>query len=335
MQKAKSLTHRSALFFALAALTLLVATGCGPRLSGGETAQAISEDQAVVDLPAFVVDINAGGQPSVGGVPVAQLGTLANQDLSNLELPEEWVTYLTTTGVQHIQIDNSADGLTILVNGQSVPSIAWNGESLMTTAATLETLGFGVPLLEQLLPLVEQMGAGVTIRFPVNEGVQEIPLAQMENSVSADEAAAAQQAFLEAVAAPPTIRVVVSYSDDGTWVVEDLTGQQWQQLTNLPFTAANLEPSLVRGASAAGIQNITLSTNPQGIFVSINDEDLPYLSWENGEVLNTIALADELGLIEQAAAGAGSLDVDQLVATVEQLLPVVQASDVQISVNFP
>ncbi len=335
MQKAKSLTHRFALFFALAMLALLATTGCAPRLSGGETAEAISADEAVVDLPAFVVDIDASGQPGVGGVPVAQLGALAGQDLSNLVLPEEWVTYLTTYGVQHIQIDNSANGLTILVNGQSVPSIAWNGQSLMTTAQTLKKLNFTVPLLEQLLPLVEQMGAGITVRFPLKEGAEPIPLAQMENSASADEAVAAQQAFLDDVGSPPTIRVVVNYQDDGTWIVESLTGQEWQQLTGLPFTAANLEPALVRGASGAGIQNIMLSTNPQGIFVSINGEDLPYLSWENGEVLNAIALANELGLIDQAASNAGSLDVDQVIATVEQLLPLVQASDVEVSVNFP
>ena len=79
---------------------------------------------------------------------------------------------MTLYDIQHIQIETTADGLLILINGQMVPSIAWDGEKLVATADALKTFGASVALLDKVLPLVQHLGIGVTLRFPVAQGAE-------------------------------------------------------------------------------------------------------------------------------------------------------------------
>ena len=115
----------------LLAATLGV-TACAPRTGGGATATAGADQPLLVDLPALVVDFDAEGKASLAGVPVADL----NPSLAALDdaIGPETVAMFTEDNIQHIQVSTTPTGVDILVNGQAIPSLAWDGESLANGA---------------------------------------------------------------------------------------------------------------------------------------------------------------------------------------------------------
>lgn len=310
----------------------LIIAGCGPRATGGQLASAAEPAQLVVDLPALVIDVDNAGAVSLGGVGVAEMGGMLGQDLSALSFPAETVSFLTASNIQHFQIDNTPNGLLILVNGSPVPSLAWDGESLIATAEVLENIGAGIVLLDKVLPLVRNLGIGVIIRLPVAEGAEPIALVVPDDEV-ARRAMEAQQEFLDAVGMPPTFQVVIEYAPDGTWSIGDLSQAELSALAPIPLDALNLEPAVVQGASMAGIEELGLATNPEGIFISVNGRTLPHITWAEGRVNHVINLAVQTGMLD-IVLGADP-EADALLDTVQSLLPAVQASDVNIKVVFP
>ena len=161
---------------------LLMMSACAPRATGGEIAASAAEADVAVDLPALVLDIQPDGSLSVGGLPLKELGAVVGQDLSAANLGPDTAAALASAGIQHIQIDNTPDGLLVLVNGKPIPSLAWDGESLVTTAEVVEQVGGpSVALLDKLLPLIGKMGLGVIVRAPVPEGADRLPLVNMDS----------------------------------------------------------------------------------------------------------------------------------------------------------
>ena len=130
-----------ALWLTLLLIAVLIIAGCAPRAQGGETAALAGTEDLAIDMPALVIDFEADGTASVGGVPVAQLDdTFAEGALDALVLPADQIAQMTDAGIQHVQISNSPNGLLILVNGQPIPSIKWDGEILTTTAEAAEAV---------------------------------------------------------------------------------------------------------------------------------------------------------------------------------------------------
>ncbi len=334
MQRENLLTQkrRSMLLVSLVMAVLVLLVGCAPRATSGELAANADSADVVVDLPALVLDVLGNGQLSLGGQSLAELGSQFGTDLAAAALPQDAVDFLTASNIQHIQVDNTAEGLLILVNGKPIPSLAWDGEKLVATAEVLGTLGAGVTLLDKVLPLVTNLGIGVIIRFPVAAGSEAMPMVAIDDEVAA-QAMAAQEEFLAAVGTPPTFQVTVNYAEDGTWTVADLAQAQWSQLLPVPLETLNLSPALVAQLTAAGIEEIGLATNSDGIFISINGKTLPYITWADGRINQLLALAEETGLLAQVTGSDPNMQA--IMDTVASLLPAVQASNVSLRVNFP
>ena len=327
--------RRLTMFAALLMVSIFALVGCGPRATGGSAAAIAGSDNAVVDLPAIVIDIDDEGNPSVGGLPITTVAAMAGVDAAQLDqliIPADIVSQLKDGNIQHIQIDNSIDGIIVLVNGEPIPFFVWDETSLVTTAETLETFGVSVALLDRVLPLIRTIGLAAVIRLPIADGNEPIPTVVAGDSTAAAAAQAAQAEFLAAAGQAPKIQIVVDYAPDGTWQVGGLSQEEWSQIAPLPWESLNLDPGLIAGAKEAGVNTVVLATNPDGIFISLNDKTLPYISWNNGEVAHTLKLAGQLGLLD-SMMGADS-DMGQLLGTIESLLPMVQASDVNMVVNF-
>ncbi|RME63197.1 MAG: hypothetical protein D6790_05085 [Caldilineae bacterium] len=325
--------RRLMLWATLLLVAMLVLSGCAPRAGAGEAAaQATDPMELVVDLPAIVVDIQADGSPTIGNVPVAQLGALAGADLSTLAVPKEWVDYMVGGNIQHVQVNNRPDGLLLLVNGEAIPSVNWDGESLAATADVLSQFGMAVPMLEKVLGLVDQIGIGVIVRFPVQAGVAQIPLYVEGDGSAAMAAKAAQEEFLAAVGAPPRINLPVFYGADGSWEVGGLTDAEWTALTGAPLNALRLSPTVLSSLSNAGVETLGISTDIAGIHISINGKSLPTLDWSEGKATHLLDVADQLGLWSMVAPG---MDIGGVLTTVEELLPVVQTADFDLTVHLP
>jgi hypothetical protein len=323
---------RFSVVVALCLVAGLILAGCAPRATTGEAATAADDSSIVVDLPALVIDIQSDGSATVGEMSLASLGEMVGQNLSTLSVPVEWVDYFSAANIQHIQIANTPEGILILVNGQAIPSLAWDGEKLVATAEVLEQFGATVALLDKILPLVRNLGIGVTLRMPVAQGAEVLPLTTMDDTV-ARTALAAQEEFLRAVGTPPTFQVVLTYAEDGTWTLGEMTQAEWSSIAPIPWEQLNLPPQTIQAASNAGIDEVGLTTNAQGIFISINGKTLPYITWADGRINHVLNLALEAGLLD-GLMGANP-NMATLMETVESLLPAVQASNVNIRVVFP
>jgi hypothetical protein len=328
------LRKRVTLWVTLLAVTVFTLAGCAPRATGGETARLPGADLLAVDLPAIVIDFDSNGQPSVGNIPLSQIGgMIAPGILDAVVLDAEMVAFMSESNIQHIQLDNAPSGILILVNGQPIPSIKWDGEILSATGETMSQLGMGVPALEKLLPLVNYLGLGVIVRFPVSEDVAVIPT-YIESPPSAVAAREAQEEFLATVGeSAPRIILPVIYDADGGWRVGDLTDAEWTSLTGLPWNALRLQPSIIEGLIDANINEIAINTDAAGIHIGINGRQLPYIGWADGEINHVIDLAGQMGLWNTLADNG--MNMGEIVSMVQQLLPVVQTAETSINVSFP
>ncbi len=313
----------------------LVLAGCATRAGVGEAAAMAEPDEMVIDLPAIVIDFDSEGNASIGGVPVAELGQTMGADLSTLRMDPGWVRYFTETNIQHIQINNTPSGLQLLVNGQPIPSLKWDENRLVATADIMSRLGVVQPVVNKVMPLVDNLGVGVILRFPVKAGMAVIPFIVEGDETAAAEAARMREEFLAAVGAPPTIQLPIFYNEDGSFSVGDLTDVEWQAVTGTPLTALRLQPQAIQAMSQLGIQSLGFRTDENGVHISINGQDLPYVSWAQGEALYLVDLIQQTGLLDAYLGGALPVATDMLVTTLEQLLPVVQASKANLIVYFP
>jgi len=307
---------------------LLALTACAPRATGGAVASRAGEAEVVVDLPALVIDVQNDGSLSLGGMSLAELGALAGQDLSTLSIPADLVQQMAAANIQHIQLDNTDEGLLILVNGKPIPTLAWDGETLVTTSEVVGQIG-GAPiaLLDKLLPLITNVGLGVILRMPVAEGAQVLPYVDPDDT-AAQRAMAAQREFLDAVQIPPTFQVVISYAPDGSWEVGGISQDVWAGLAPQLGTSLDQLGATMQQLAGLGIDDISLDTNADGFFISINGKRLPYISWKDGRINNVLALAVQSGLLGDAVPA-------ELIQQIETLLPAVMASNISLKLELP
>jgi hypothetical protein len=329
MQKRRLLS-----WLTLLSVAIIVLAGCAPRATGGLTASQVTEDALVVDLPALVIDIDATGTPSVGNVPLAQLGAqFAPGLLDQVVVDAAMVGLMTESDIQHIQIDNTPSGLLLLVNGQPIPSIKWDGQILSNTGSLVNLLGAGTPVLEKMLPVLANLGFGVIIRFPLQEGMAAIPT-YVEGGEAATTARAAQEQFLATVGnTPPSITVPVFYDETGGWRVGDLTEAEWTSLTGVPFEAARLGPEVMDSIIASGITEVSVYTDSDGLHLSINGLQLPYIGWADGEINHLLDVSEQLDL--WATLADSGMNMGEVIGLVETLLPAVQSTNTNINVYFP
>jgi hypothetical protein len=253
--------------------------------------------------------------------------------LDAVRLDASMVGLMTESNIQHIQIDNSPSGLLILVNGQAIPSIRWDGQILSDTGGLISQLGAGTPVLEKMMPVLANLGLGVIVRFPLQEGIAAIPT-YVEGGEAATAAHQAQQQFLATVGdTPPSITLPIFFDENGGWRVGDLSETEWSNLTGQPFLSARLNPANVQQIMSAGITEISIYTRSDGLHLSINGRELPYIGWADGEINHVLDLADQLGLWNTLADSG--MNMGEIIGMVETLLPAVQSTNTNINVYFP
>jgi len=307
------------LWSSLLLLVALFAVGCAPRAGGGETAAAAGDSELVVDLPALVVDFDAAGNATLGGAPVADL----NPALAALALSADQVKLLTDAGVSEIQLGTAATGLNILINGQAIPSLTWD-EAAMTNLTTLlsnwpeET---ALTAVTSFLPLLTDLGAGVTLRLPAGEGTAA--------TIDPAAVAAAQEEYLTAAGSPARINLPLLYNADGTFNIGSISGDAFTLATGLPLESLALSPERVQLYQSAGIETFVIQTDSEGIHLLLNGEPLPMISWGEGRLAYALQLATQAGLI------GGEGDSAALAGLIDQLLPILQTAEVTVRVTIP
>lgn len=320
-------------FVALISLLLvlmLVATGCAPRPGAGVTAAESAPDAVVVDLPALALDVAQDGSLSLGGIPLADLvgsfGLPADM-LASVALDPAQVEQITGAGIQHVQLENRPNGLGIFVNGQEIPALNWSGDQLNNLAA----FAGDQPALGALLPLVKQLGIGVTLRFPVAEGAEAAPLVVPSDQSAAASLVASEQKFVESVGNAGTVVVPVIYNADGSWSINGIAGDDLINLTGqTALSALNQNETQMAGVKKYGIKTISLATGSDGLNIAVNGAALPSLDWSGGKLASVIALAQDAGLLNLPG-----MDPQMLQSLLDQYLPMLTTTDIELRAVFP
>ncbi len=317
---------RIVVLFSLMAVLLLMLAGCAPRPGAGEVAAAAPADAVVVDIPSIALDAASDGSLSMAGIPLAELGGALGVPLEAAALPADAVAQLTGLGVQHIQLVNAPNGLMVYLNGQAIPSIGWTAE-LLGNAAGLAPM----PALAQVLPILTQLGIGVTLRLPVADGAEAVPLQVASEGSSATRLAEAQDAYVSSVGTPPVITIPVYYAADGSWTVAGLSSDDWQATTGMDFwQKLNLREKDINGAMGLGIKEFGVRIDPNGLGFSVNGTQLPYVDWQGGKLASVIEIAAKAGLLDSAG-----IDPQMLQTLLDTFLPIVTSSNVNIIAHFP
>jgi len=253
-------------------------------------------------------------------------------NLDQFKLKPEWIDMLTKANIQHVQVDNLPSGLTLIINGEAIPSFAWDGKSLSEATVTLGKFTAVSPALEKLLPLITNLGIGVIARFPVAQGKEAIPTYITGDASTAAKASKAQKAFMDNVGKAPKINVPIFYNADGSFRIADLSGAEFTTLTGMPLNL-QLPPAVLDNFKQKGISDITLSTNANGLHLSINGNVLPYISWDNGKLNHVLDLAGQMGLWNTLAdRGMNPGDISTML---DKVLPMVTSTDFDIHLIMP
>ncbi len=308
----------------------LLLAGCSARPDAGLTA-ALGESSLLLDLPAITVDYDDSGAPTLAGITAEELAAVLPGGVSRLTLPGTAIDVARNAGIQHVQVSNTPNGLRLFVNGAALPGLAWDAVRLQNAADLAAQLGFALPPeLVNLLPILPQLGVGVTVRFPPLENAAPLPLA------SADAAGAEfqtqQRQALTNAGSRPVLHIPVTYRENGSFLVNDVTDAQWQAFTGLPWGALRLDIEMLEDLQRAGIKEIHLSTSQDGLQLNFDGKPLPYLAWNRGEVGQTLALVEGLGLL---GALTGAADQPAALDLLAPWLPLLQATDITIQVTLP
>lgn len=319
---------------ALVWMSLLLAasislSACAPRPGAGETMAAAGNEGIAVDLPAIAIEFDDQGQASFGGAPLAQLGSALGTDLSAVAVPADMVAMLKGANIQHIQINNTTEGLIILVNGKAIPSIGLDGGAAVGLADVAKLIGFDKPGLEKILPTINSLGIGVIAKFPKADGASDIPVASADDVSAAVNAA--QEEFVNTVGSPGVINLPVHYAADGSWTVAGMNDTEWANVTGDPvWQSYRMKPEIISLFQEKGIKELTISTDAKGLHVSINGQALPYITWSDGKLNNLVDLLGSMGYLDSLGNNA-----EEIKGLINQWLPILTASNVNLRVFMP
>jgi hypothetical protein len=305
----------------------LLFVGCAPRTGGGATAAAASGQDLLVDLPAIVIDFDAEGQATLGGVPVSAL----NPSLASLDtmIGPDTIGMFTEDNIQHIQITTTPTGVEILVNGQAIPSIGWDSQSLVGAQQLLGLGDEGLALVQDILPQIADIGLGVTLRFPLAQAAEVLPLTVSGEGSAAESSAQAQEEFLAQAGSPAQINLPITYASDGTFTIGDFTADELTLLVGAPIESLTLTAEDITRYQGLGLKNLTLTTGADGVRMTLNGAPLPFINWGDGKLAYGLGLALQTGLLGGGGDGA---DLGPLV---ERLLPIIQTAEINVQVTLP
>ena len=173
-------------------------------------------------------------------------------------------------------------------------------------------------MADLLVDLVDQIGIGVIARFPVAPGAEEIPLFVEGDSSAAMAAKAAQEEFLASVGTPPRINLPIFYGDDGSLSIGDLSIDELSAMTGVSLDALVMGLGPLEAVRRMGVSVLGISTDKDGITISLDGKALPTLDWSDGKASNLIEVASQIPLLE--------MSLGSVLPMVFQLLPLVQSA---------
>jgi hypothetical protein len=269
--------------FVVAFMASLLVSACGGGTSG----------KTWFNLPSIPVNVQPDGSVSTLGF---NLGPV---------LPADQVLQLQNAGTQKLETRIGYNGIHVYKNGADLPYIAWDADSVETLQQVVKQVN--IPnnnLIANLLPWLRTFGVGVALNLPGSESVT--------TRWSGETAATSEEA---PTGSPIAAQVgSVAFDASGNLNVGSVPGSA------LGVSGPVLDPGTLALLQSLGIEKLQITTQPNGINLSINDRPLPSIAYDS----QSLAQAQEL---------VGSLAPD-LAPTINTVLPNLQGAQVDATVSF-
>lgn len=280
-------------------------------------------------LPRIEISIDKDGNPSLANIDLKTVEALTggSVDLSAYRVDPAYVTWLTSAGVQHIEIVHKGDGLFLFQNNKPLPHIGWNGESIASVGSTVSDLGAKTgmmdanqaKLVKQLMPFLRRLGVDIAVTFPVAAGAAPLALRDAGGKIDA-KASAASNPIIQT-------KLVVNYDAAGTPSVAGLSAADLASIPGMEAMAGlNLDPALIKNMTDLGIQHVSLKTDKDGVLIALNDKQLPSIVWTDEYLANGAELFSALNTYPELA---------NVNALVKDLLPKIKDANVELALRFP
>lgn len=310
----------------LPVLALLVVS-CASRT---QKTQATPKGGFMLALPRVEVSINRNGVPSIGWFSPGLIEKLTRGAVKaqSLTLPRAWVDYFVSTNTQHIELMQKDDGMYVWVNGKRLPNIAYNAQELANLRALahntqgLEALGLSkreASAIERVMPLMRRIGLNVLIRFPVPP--ESPKLAARATAQRALPAASAGKQAVDGV-----VRAVLAYDEKGDPNLYGISEQDFKDVFGQDIMSLALEPWLIEALMKRNIQVVRLTSEGDGLAISVNGSKLPSMQCD----------AECLGNL---GAAFGALNTypqhEHLNEPVQSFAPYLRNIDADITLRFP
>ncbi|MBV7332208.1 hypothetical protein KFU94_29040 [Chloroflexi bacterium TSY] len=280
--------------FLVALISAFMLSACG----GGSTGSTW------INYPSIPIRVQSDGTASVFGYGLGAV------------VPQATVQQLQTANVQRLEVRPGYNGLHIYANGEDLPYLAWDEESMGTLqelvrslprelgAADAGTMGQAADALSVL----RQIGFGVALDIAPGEGQSALDISSWsgETSVQSEEAG-------ETTIGPIALGSL-AFDAEGNGTVEGIPLADLGAPVSMPSAVMNLLSSL-------GDQ-LSVKTQPNGIDIAIGDRKLPSLAYDSG------SLERLLPIVEQFAGDPAT------VSMVKDIVPKLTGADLNVAVSL-
>lgn len=260
----------------LVMIAALMLSACGAATVPTTDETTESGQRFLISLPRLVVDIDEQGKASVNGLSIERVNQLlpAGVELPDLGVNPFYVDWMTNTNIQHLEFTSTEDGVFVFANGEPLPYLAWDGESLanLGTVAGIANLPYG-NLITRLVPIVQRTGLDIVLRFPEQAGAGEIPV--RDPAVAPE----AMQPATEEVAPSLITRIDVNYDANGVPTIAGISSRDLAEAG--VFLPIELTPETLAQLKANDVKELRFVSGPTGVFITVNGKALPQIAWNS------------------------------------------------------
>jgi hypothetical protein len=206
--------------------------------------------------------------------------------------------------VEKLETRIGYNGVHVYADGADLPYIAWNADSVTTLQDVLRQMP-NIPnnnLIANLLPWLRTFGVGVAINLP---GAESAPRWSGETAVTAEQP--------ETTIGPFRLGGV-AFDETGALHIGNIPGSQ------LGLAGPLLDPNTLNTLQSLGLDQLQVTTNPNGINLAMNGQPLPGIAYDSQRLA---AVQPIVGALAPAVA-----------PTLETVLPTIQSTQIDASVSF-